>query len=262
MKLLHIDCSMGAAGDMLTAALLELLPDAERASFTDRFNSLGIPGVVMEAEPSVKQGIQGTHVRIKVNGIEEDEHLHDHAHDGHHHGGHHHGHPHNGIAEIKHIVADHLDIPEKVKRDILEVYGIIAEAESKAHGAPVSEIHFHEVGTMDAVADVTAVCMLMDMISPDRVTATAVNTGSGTVKCAHGVLPVPAPATANILEGIPSYQGDIKSELCTPTGAALLKHFTDSFTDMPRMSVERTGHGMGTKDFEKANCVTAVLGEA
>ena len=273
MKLMHIDCSMGAAGDMLTAALLELLPAEEQKAFVERFNLLGIPGVVMETEPSVKCGIKGTHVRIKVNGIEEDEHLHDHHHhdhDHHHSGEEHahthddgttHTHSHNGVAEIRHIVKDHLDIPENVREDILSVYDIIADAEGKAHGVPVTEVHFHEVGTMDAIADVTAVCLLMDRVKPQKTVASPVNVGGGTVKCAHGVLPVPAPATANILEGIPSYSGDIKSELCTPTGAALLRHFADEFGDMPQMSVERLGHGMGMKDFERANCVTVAIGE-
>ena len=113
---------------------------------------------------------------------------------------------------------------------------------------------------MDAIADVTAVCMLIDRIKPQKILASQVNVGGGTVKCAHGILPVPAPATANILEGIPSYSGDIKSELCTPTGAALLKHFVDEFGDMPEMRVERCGYGMGAKDFERANCVKVTFG--
>ncbi len=275
MKLMHIDCSMGAAGDMLTAALLELLDEDARAGFIDEFNHLGIPDVVMEAEPSVKCGVKGTHVHIKVHGVEEDEHMHDHHHEHHHHhdhdhghdhehhshDGHSHGHSHNGIAGIRHIVKDHLDLPENVKEDVLKVYDIIADAESKAHGVPVTEVHFHEVGTMDAIADVTAVCMLMDRIKPQKIAASPVNVGGGTVKCAHGIIPVPAPATANILEGIPSYSGDIKSELCTPTGAALLKYFADEFEDMPEMRVERYGYGMGTKNFERANCVKIALGE-
>lgn len=264
MKMMYIDCSMGAAGDMLTAALLELLEDSERAAFIEEFNGLGLPGIVMEAEPSVKCGVEGTHVHIKVNGVEEDEHLHDHHHDhdhDHHHD-HDHGHSHRGIAGVTHIVKDHLDIPENVKEDILKVYDIIADAESRAHGVPVTEVHFHEVGTMDAIADVTAVCMLMDRIKPQKVAASHVNVGGGTVRCAHGILPVPAPATANILEGIPSNSGDIKSELCTPTGAALLRHFVDEFGDLPQMSVEKRGFGMGTKDFERANCVKITLGEA
>ena len=259
MKLMYIDCGMGAAGDMLTGALLELLDEDARAAFVEEFNALGIPDVVMETEPSVKCGVKGMHVRIKVHGVEEDEHMHDHVHEHHHHD--HHEHSHNGIAGIRHIVADHLDLPEKVMEDVLKVYDIIADAESKAHGVPVTEVHFHEVGTMDAIADVTAVCLLMDRIKPQKTAASSVNVGGGTVKCAHGIIPVPAPATANILEGIPSYSGDIKSELCTPTGAALLKYFVDEFADMPEMSVEKCGYGMGTKDFDRANCVKIMLGE-
>ena len=256
MKLMYIDCGMGAAGDMLTAALMELLDESGRASFAEEFNGLGLPGIVMETEPSVKCGVEGTRVHILVHGEEEDEHLHDHTHHTHEH-----THSHNGVAEIRHIVKDHLDIPENVKEDILKVYDIIADAESKAHGVPITEVHFHEVGTMDAIADVTAVCLLMDRIKPQKITASPVNVGGGTVKCSHGILPVPAPATANILEGIPSYSGDIKSELCTPTGAALLRYFVDEFGDMPEMKAERSGHGMGMKDFEKPNCVSVTLGE-
>ena len=275
MKLMYIDCSMGAAGDMLTAALLELLDEDARAAFIEEFNGLGLPGIVMETEPSVKCGVEGTHVHIKFHDEEEDEHMHDHhhVHDHDHdyehdHGVHHshhshdgHVHSHRGIAGVRHIVEDHLDLPDNVREDILSVYDIIADAESKAHGVPVTEVHFHEVGTMDAIADVTAVCMLMDRLKPQKIVASHVNVGGGTVKCAHGILPVPAPATANILEGIPAYSGDIKSELCTPTGAALLKHFVNEFGDMPQMSFEKNGFGMGTKDFERANCVKITLGE-
>lgn len=271
MKLMYIDCSMGAAGDMLTAALLELLDEDACAAFIEEFNGLGLPGIVMETEPSVKCGVEGTHVHIKFHDEEEDEHMHDHYHvldHDHDHGAHHshhshdgHGHSHRGIAGVRHIVEDHLDIPDNVREDILSVYDIIADAESKAHGVPVTEVHFHEVGTMDAIADVTAVCMLIDRIKPQKIAASHINVGGGTVKCAHGILPVPAPATANILEGIPSYSGDIKSELCTPTGAALLKHFVNEFGDKPQMSCEKNGFGMGTKDFERANCVKITLGE-
>ena len=261
MRTLYFDCQMGAAGDMLTAALLELIPDRDR--FVERFNALGIPGVVMQAEPSEKCGVRGTHVTITVNGEEEenvdhehthDHHEHDHGHDGHHH-------HHSGLADIEHIIKDHLDLPEKVQKDILAVYQIIAEAESQVHGVPMTEIHFHEVGTMDAVADVAAVCMLMDELKPERVVASPVHVGSGQVKCAHGILPVPAPATALILQDVPIYGGEIKGELCTPTGAALLKYFVNEFGQMPVMKTTAIGYGMGKKDFPAANCVRAMLGE-
>ena len=263
MKTLYIDCGMGAAGDMLTAALLELLP--EKDDFVKRLNDIGIPSVTFSAEKSVKCGITGTRVSVKVNGEEEDETMHGHSHENHHHEhdhehDHEHHHCHSSLHDIEHIVSE-LVIPQGVKNDVIEVYKLIAEAESAVHGVPVTDIHFHEVGTMDAVADITAVCMLMSEISPDRVIASPIHVGSGSVRCAHGILPVPAPATACILKDIPIYSGSIEGELCTPTGAALLRHFVSDFGDMPVMKVGRIGYGMGRKDFEKANCVRAMLGE-
>ena len=142
------------------------------------------------------------------------------------------------------------------------MYGLIAEAESRAHGVPVCDIHFHEVGTLDAVADITAVCMLMERLAPEQVLVSPVHVGSGHVQCAHGILPVPAPATAWILRDVPIYGGGIKSELCTPTGAALLRYFADGFGGMPILRVSAIGYGMGKKDFTAANCVRALLGDA
>lgn len=254
---------MGAAGDMLAGALLELLPDPE--AFLAELNDLGIPDVKIEREPSVKCGITGTHISVTVNGEEEESHdhehhhSHEHVHDHHHE--HHEHHHHTGMHEIEHLVMGHFHLPEKVKKDIMAVYGLIAEAESHAHGVPVTEIHFHEVGTMDAVADITAVCLLMDRLSVDEVIVSPVHVGSGQVKCAHGILPVPAPATAYILKDVPIYGGSVKGELCTPTGAALLKYFATRFGNMPVMKVQAVGYGMGKKDFEAANCVRAMLGE-
>ena len=248
MKTLYIDCGMGAAGDMLTAALLELHPAP--AEFVERLNRLGFPGVEVSAEKSVKCGIAGTHVSVKVNHIEEDEHLHDHPYD------HHHG----SMEEIRSIVS-RLPIPTMVKLDIMAVFGEIAAAESRVHGVPVEQIHFHEVGSMDAIVDITAVCLLLQELEVDRVLASAVHVGSGTVRCAHGILPVPAPATAHILKDVPIYGGAIEGELCTPTGAALLKHFVEDFGDMPTMRVQKIGYGMGKKDFPRANCVRVLLGE-
>lgn len=250
MKTLYLDCGMGAAGDMLTAALIELLPDPD--AFVDRLNSLNIPKIKYVKEKSVKCGITGTHITVTVDGEEEDEHIHEE--------GHHHHHHHSGMHEIEHMVHS-FDLPTMVKLDILAVYKIIAEAESHVHGVPVSEIHFHEVGTMDAVADITAVCLLMNEIEPDEVIVSPVHVGFGKVKCAHGILPVPAPATAYILKGIPVYGGKIEGELCTPTGAALLKYYADRFGEMPLMKVNSIGYGMGKKDFAAANTVRALLGD-
>ena len=269
MKALYFDCSMGAAGDMLTAAMLELPPDPDAA--VARLNALGIPGVEYVRESSAKCGIRGTHMAVLVNGGEEAELLHHHHHDEHdhhhddehhhhHHGEAEHHHHHSGMHDVEHVVS-HMAVSDKVKRDILAVYGLIAQAESSVHGVPVPEIHFHEVGTLDAIADVTAVCLLMEELSPDQVVASPVHVGCGQVQCAHGLLPVPTPATAELLRDIPIYGGEIRGELCTPTGAALLRHFVTSFGPVPAMRTEAIGYGMGKKDFPAANCVRALLGE-
>ena len=235
MKTLYIDCGMGAAGDMLTAALLELLPDPD--GFVARLNALGIPGVAFKRETAVKCGIRGTRMSVTVHGMEEDEGMHDHHNTGHHH--------HSGLHDMEHIVRDHLALPEKVREDVMAVYALIAEAESHVHGVPVSEIHFHEVGTMDAVADITAVCLAMHELAVDEVVVSPVHVGSGQVKCAHGILPVPAPATAYLLKDVPIYGGAVEGELCTPTGAALLRHFATRFGELPVMKMTAIGYGMG-----------------
>ena len=269
MKVIYLDCSMGAAGDMLMAALYELLEDKQ--AFLDMMRSLGLPGIEISAEPAVKCGITGTHMKVLVHGSEEldsfHEHLHgcehdharepDHAHT---HAGEHEHHQHTGLHEIEHLLS-HLDLPQTVRDDALAVYHRIAEAESKVHGRPVDQIHFHEVGTLDALADVVGVCLLMHLLAPEKVYASSVHVGSGQVRCAHGILPVPAPATALLLAGVPIYGGAIQGELCTPTGAALLTHFVTKFGELPSMQLLKSGYGMGTKDFPAANCVRAMLGE-
>ena len=284
MRTLYIECNMGAAGDMLMAALSELIPKPD--AFIDQMNSLNLPGVRFARAAAEKCGVTGTHIAVTIDGQEEHSHdvhahdhahhIHDHAHETHAHDhdhdhthahdhhdcAHDHaGHHHTTLADVRGII-DGLPVSERVKADARAVYALIAKAESEVHGHPIDQIHFHEVGTMDAVADVVGVCALMEQIAPERVVVSPVHVGSGQVRCAHGILPVPAPATARILEGVPVYGGAIRGELCTPSGAALLKHFADSFGAMPVMTLEKTGYGMGTKDFEWANCVRAMLGEA
>ena len=249
MRTLYFECNMGAAGDMLTAALLELHPSPR--AFVNQLNQLGLPGVVFHPEKSVKCGITGTHMTVTVHGEEEG---HDHPHP------HHHEHSHHGLPEIEHIVSQ-LAIPAKVRRDVLAVYRLIAEAESHAHGIRVEQVHFHEVGALDAIADVTAVCLLLYQLAPEKIVASPIHVGSGQVHCAHGILPVPAPATAYLLRNVPTYGGQIRGELCTPTGAALLKHFVSEFGPQPMMKVEGIGYGCGKKDFPQANCVRAMMGQ-
>jgi uncharacterized protein (TIGR00299 family) protein len=276
MKTLYLECNMGAAGDMLLAALLELIDDQE--AFVDKMNQLGIPGIQVSIKPTVKCGISGTTVSITVDGVEEESHdIHTHGHHHYNHAHKHHtGHSHHHHGNKKEQACDHhhasldkivalinsLPVSDTVKANGLAVYKLIAEAESHAHGQPISQVHFHEVGTMDAVADIIGVCLLIEELGPERILVSPVHVGSGQVRCAHGILPVPAPATAFILRNTPIYGGSVPGELCTPTGAALLKHFADDFGPMPTMKVAAIGYGMGKKDFAAANCLRAYLGTA
>ena len=273
MKTLYIDCSMGAAGDMISAALLELTPDPDAA--IEKLNALGMPHVVYTRERTTRCGIAATRLVVKVGGVEE--HKHDHHHEAHAHTpeAHNHAaavqcarvdvraHHHHSLDDILRLV-DSLALPEKAKGDARQVYALLADAESRAHGRPVGEVHFHEVGALDAVADIAAACWLLGEIAPDEIVASPVNFGGGTVRCAHGVLPVPAPATAFLLEGIPAHgDGEVLCELCTPTGAALLKHFANRFGPMPQMKAEKIGFGAGTREFEgRANLLRATIGES
>lgn len=245
MRTLYIDCSMGCAGDMLTAALLELHPDKD--DFLRRMNAALGGKAVLSASPDSKCGLRGTHVTVLINGDEEGEATRHH-------------HEHTSISEILSFI-DSVPLEVKVREDTKKVYSLIAEAESRVHGHPIENVHFHEVGSLDALADVLSVCALMHELAPERILASEVNVGSGTVRCAHGILPVPAPATELILRGVPIYSGQIKSELCTPTGAALLKYFVWKFGAMPTMQIENAGCGTGKKNFECANVVRAFIGE-
>ena len=285
MKTLFIECNMGAAGDMLMAALYELLED--RQAFLDAMNALGLPGVRVEAQAAATCGIAGTHMTVAVHGQEETggsvpaeaphPHVHSHGeahghdHDYHHHHDHDHDHPHDhgeGHHHHHHATPGHigelldgLPLPEEVRRRARRVYDAIARAEAKAHGCPVGDVHFHEVGALDAVADAAGVCYALYLLAPERIVVSPIYVGSGTVRCAHGVIPVPAPATANLLSGVPICGGTIQGELCTPTGAALLTSFADAYGPMPVMVTKAVGVGIGTKQFQQANCVRAFLGE-
>ena len=269
MKTLYLECNMGAAGDMLTAALYELLPNREE--FLHTLNHMGLPGVEFHAVPAQSCGISGTHMDVVVHGEREESldhhHNHDNDHDHHHHHDHehehghehHHHHHHTTLHDVEHLIG-HLNLPAPVLEQARAVYHRLAQAESKAHGVEVDLVHFHEVGALDAVADVAAACYALYLLHPNEVVVSPVHVGSGMVHCAHGIVPVPAPATAHLLEGVPCYGGDIQGELCTPTGAALLTTFATRFGPMPTMVLEHTGYGMGKKEFPAANCVRAMLG--
>lgn len=285
MKTLYLECSMGVAGDMLMAALYELCTDSQKQEFLARMRALGLPGVEIAPLAANSGGIAGTHMKVTVGGAEEDEphpdgHTHacaeehehhhhaEHAQEHHHHGeahahahSHHHPHVHRTPQDVRAIL-EQLPVSEQVRADALCVYQSIAEAEAHVHGTTVTDIHFHEVGTLDAIADVVGVCLLMEMLGAEDVAASPIHVGRGQVRCAHGILPVPAPATAWLLRGAPIYSADVDGELCTPTGAALVCHFARRFCAMPAMTVDGIGYGLGTRVFSRPSCVRAFLGES
>ncbi len=291
MKLLFVECNMGIAGDMFLSALLDLFEDKE--TVVNELNSLGIPDVTYKMERKETCGIYGTHVRVLVGDQEEhsmdghhhhhhhdddhhghhhhhdeDHHGHHHHHDEDHHGHHHHEHGHHhehhhhhaGMEEITQII-DGLEVSSRVKEDAKAVYQKIADAESKVHEKPVTEIHFHEVGSKDAIADIVGCAVLMEKLGAEKVVFSPIVTGFGKVRCAHGILPVPAPATALLLENVPSLAGQEEGELATPTGVALATYYAEDFGQRPMMNICKIGYGMGSKEFKTANCVRVFLGD-
>ena len=274
MKTIYLECNMGAAGDMLMSALYEICDQKEW--FLHKMNTVFAPyHIALSPESAVSCGISGTHMKVTVNGTEEvsldvnAEHAHhthaecpdasgarevsDPAEDGH-------SHTHTTYAAVCEEITS-LDLPAEVKEDALAIYRLLGEAEAKVHDTTLEQIHFHEVGTLDALADVVGCALLIRTIAPEQILASPLHVGNGFVKCAHGVLPVPAPATAELLRGIPFYTGSVTGELLTPTGAAILHYYVLRYLPMPTMTASEIGYGIGSKDFGIANCVRAFLGD-
>lgn len=292
-KILYLECKTGAAGDMLMGALYSLLTEEQKVLFLEKLNAIS-EEVCVSPQEICKQGIGGVHMKVEINGEEEGiahthdheeahehshcaEHSHEEAHEhAHHHEGaqihnhhhhedehahvHHHGHhAHTSVASILEKISV-LDMSDAVKRDAEGIYRNIAAAESKVHQTDMEQIHFHEVGSVDALIDVVGSCLALELLGVDEVQASPVCVGNGTVRCAHGILPVPAPATAEIIKGMPVYCSSFDGELLTPTGAAILKYFVESYTKEMHMEIEEIGYGFGTKDFAQLSCVRAFLG--
>ena len=270
-KILYLECKTGAAGDMLMGALYSLLTEEQKVLFLEKLNAISEEVCVIPQE-ICKQGIGGIHMKVEINGTEEgteayhhhehnhheEEHGHTHDHDHAH--SHAHGHhSHTSVAAILEQISK-LDMSDAVKKNAEGIYREIAAAESKVHQTDMEQIHFHEVGSVDALIDVVGSCLALELLGVDEVQASPVCVGNGTVRCAHGILPVPAPATAEIIKGMPVYCSSFDGELLTPTGAAILKYFVETYTKEMHMEIEEIGYGFGTKDFAQLSCVRAFLG--
>lgn len=233
MDILHLDCTKGMRKDTLVASLLAQLPQEEQRAFLERFNAVGFPDLVASSEERAEaEGGEGTDVStgatgdgaaggsaaaplfvLRYKGRTERELRGDH-------------HDHHSVEEVARTIGG-LSVSARVAQDALGIYRLLAEAEAKAHDTTVGAVHFHEVGNEFAIGSIIAACMLMEELDPCEVTTTPVTVGYGYIECAHGTLPVPAPATAFVLEGFPTVIGDVEGERCTPTGAAMVRYFAD-----------------------------------
>lgn len=269
----HLDCSSGIAGDMFLGACLDLGMPLEVLS--DTVERLGLPGVSVESRRASRGGFTGVRFRVLVDGrpLEgpdpeeggQQHHHHHHEHHDHHHGqehGHGHGHQHGqsrDLAAIRRLIEES-GLSAPVKERALRLFQRLGEAEAKAHGMPVERVHFHEVGAVDSIVDLVGAAAAIEHLAPERLTCGPVNVGSGRVKTAHGELPVPAPATAELLRGVPVYGGP-GGELTTPTGAVLLVELVDEFVELPAMVLEGVGYGLGRKDLaHQPNAVRLLRG--
>ncbi|MDR0618096.1 MAG: nickel pincer cofactor biosynthesis protein LarC [Endomicrobium sp.] len=246
MNILYLQCQMGASGDMIMSSLFELIEN--KKNFLNKINNLGINGVKITAKEVIKFGIKGSHLEVLVHDKKELLHSKNQSHKS------------TNLGTIENII-EKLNISRTVKKNSLQIYKIIVNAEAHIHNKKVNQIHFHEVGNLDAIVDIVGSCLLIENISPDKIIASSINLGNGFTSCMHGILPVPAPATAFILKGIPTYSNAVDGELCTPTGAAILKFFATEFNTMPEMIINKIGYGIGSKDFKIFNCLRAFLGK-
>lgn len=262
----HLDCSSGIAGDMFLGACLDLGMPLDILHET--VAHLRLPKVSVESRKALRGGFVGTRFRVLVDGkpLEgpdpEEHHHHHHEHHYHHHHdhGHHHHHGHSrDLAQIRELIQAS-DLASPVKERAIRLFQRLGEAEAKAHGMPVDRVHFHEVGAIDSIVDLVGAAAAVEHLSPGRLTCGQVNVGGGRVRTAHGELPVPAPATAELLRGIPVFGGP-GGELTTPTGAVLLAELVDEYVDFPSLVLEGTGYGLGKKDLpDRPNAVRLLLG--
>lgn len=245
MKILYYDCFCGISGDMHLGAMISLGVDPDYLK-----SELSKLGMDTEFELTVRPDS-----KLGITGMKADVVLHEHEHE--HDNGHHHRH----LADIKNII-NASTLNEAVKQKSLAMFERVARAEAKVHGVPVEEVHFHEVGAVDSIVDIVGAAIALDFLKPDKIMASSVQVGGGFVHCAHGMLPVPAPATVEILCGIPVKAGLVQKETTTPTGAAILAANVSEFTDRTNFTIQKTGYGLGTRDLEIPNVLRVYMGEA
>lgn len=264
MKIAYFDCFSGIAGDMALAALLDCgvpLDELKRG-----LASLRVEGWDLSAEDVLRSGIHAKSVSVSEHGVTDEAELAAaHAHDHEHHHEHSHAHEHHhgrSMREIRELI-ESSDLSEKVKRDSLAIFGKIAVAEAYLHHSTPDDVHFHEIGGLDSLLDIVGVAWCLDYLKVEKIYASALPLSSGFVKCAHGIMPVPAPATLEMLKNVPWTPTDVRGELVTPTGAGILAALCAGFGNSPALTIEQIGLGAGKKDFpDRPNILRVTIGES
>ena len=279
MKLLYLDCQSGISGDMTLSALIDLGADINY--IREHLKKLPIDPFSLNIKIVDKKGISSKQLDLRfdvtdsegqnhsLSHVHDQVHTHEHSHDhghthdnGHEHshgnGNHNHLHSHRKASTILQMI-ENSELPFRVKERSLAVFRVIAEAEGKIHGMDPEEVHFHEVGAMDSIIDIIGVCLALESLNIDKIIASPVPTGHGKIMIAHGLYPIPAPATAELLIGVPLSDFHVKGELTTPTGAGFIKALVDEYGNMPPLAMEKIGYGAGKKDFEHPNVLRVVL---
>jgi len=284
-RIAYLDCFSGISGDMFLGALVDAGVSPELLAKT--VDALNV-GAKLEISRVVRSGISAAKVDVCVDGEKDmpreeywakqgsgatsshshgkhehshhhgNEHAHSHDHDS---KEHRHSHPHRGLNEIKRIILS-AAISQSAQNTAISIFEALGAAEAKIHNVPLEEIHFHEVGAVDAIVDIVCAAVGAEALGVDEIACSPLNVGGGTVQCAHGTFPVPAPATLELLKGAPVYSSEIQKELVTPTGAAIVKTLAKRFCAFPQMTVEKTAYGAGSRDFSgHPNVLRLVIGE-
>jgi len=251
MKILYYDCFAGISGDMNLGAMIDLGVDP--SYIKKELSKLPVHGYEIQIGTDTRKGISGTRVQVIIDSD------HQHPDESHHHQGHgEHSHHHHTWHQIKEII-EKSGLDQKVKDISLAIFSKIAEAEAKIHNKPVDDVHFHEVGAIDSIVDIVGAAICIHFLEPDEILCSTVELGGGFVKCAHGIYPVPAPATAEIVLNIPVRKGAVDYEATTPTGAAILAACVNQFTDKTDFTITKTGYGIGSKDASIPNVLRVFL---
>lgn len=238
MKTLYFDCFAGASGNMILGALVSLGIDAEK--LVEQIKLLNIPDFEVEFTIADKSGISAIHAEVKVP----------------------HEHAHRHLHHIEKIINDS-QLNESIKERAIQIFTKLAEAEAKIHGIDIKKVHFHEVGAMDAIIDVVGACIGFEMLQVERFACSKIHVGSGFAKMAHGKFPIPPPAVAELLSGIPIYSTEIQGELCTPTGAAIISTLCEAFGEINDLQIEKIGYGAGTRDYKDfPNALRLMIGKS